>query len=220
MRKYNRHLKKRSNDMIRVGEALRVCTQDRRHTHRSWLEQGVQLPSGEGYNVRRPANAWGTPSAVESIIAAVGRYREIEPDAPLVQIGDISRQSGGPLRGHLSHREGRDVDIGVVFEPASDEGGPRKVDVARTWSLVRSFAEDDSVSVIFIDYELQRRLYEHAQSLDVDQAFLDRVFEYPRTGDGAAILYHWRGHTTHFHVRFEDRVSKVELPPPEERDQS
>jgi LysM repeat protein len=214
VRRYNKQLKKRNNDMIRVGEQLRVCTTNRKFTHRSWLKEGVQLPFGDGYNVRRPANAWGTPHAVAGITAAVARYRQIEPDAPLVQIGDISRENGGPLREHVSHQEGRDVDIGVVFEPEPADGS-RKIDIARTWSLLRSFVEDDAVSVIFIDYKLQKRLYEHAQEQGVDQPFLDRVFEYPRSGDEEAILYHWRGHTTHFHVRFKERAPK---PSPEDFD--
>ena len=207
VRKYNRQLKKRNNDMIRVGETLRVCTANRRYTHRSWLKEGVQLPTGEGYVVRRPANAWGTPAAVAGITAAIGRYREQQPDAPPVQVGDISRQNGGPLREHLSHQEGRDVDIGMVFAPDPDDDTQRKLDVARTWSLVRSFVDDPDVAVIFIDYKVQKRLYEHAQSLGEDQEFLDRAFEYPRSGDEQAVLYHWRGHTHHFHVRFKERAA-------------
>jgi LysM repeat protein len=206
VRKYNKQLKRRSNSMIRVGERLRVCTENRRYTHRSWLKEGVQLEPGEGYNVRRPANAWGRAYAVAGIAAAVARYREREPDAPLVQIGDISRQNGGPLRAHLSHQDGRDVDIGYVFHQAA-EGERRKLDIPRSWALLRSFVDDPNVAVIFVDYRLQKRLYEHAKASGVEQDELDRVFEYPRGGDEEAILYHWRGHTMHFHVRFRDRAT-------------
>ena len=203
--KYNKRLAKRPNAMIRVGETLRVCTTNRRYTHRSWLEDGVQLQPGEGYNLRRPANAWGTALTVEGIAAAIARYREREPDAPLVQIGDISRKNGGPLRSHMSHQEGRDVDIGYVFEPRED-GEPKKIDIPRTWSLISSFVEDDNLAVIFTDYKLQKRLWEHAQKLGVEQARLDEIFEYPRKGDGEHLLYHWPGHTQHFHVRFKNEA--------------
>lgn len=202
LRKYNKRIKSRPNDMIRVGETLRVCTTNRRYTHRAWLVDGVQMPSGEGYNLRRPNNAWGTPAAVEGIAAAIARYRELEPDAPPVQIGDISRKNGGPLRSHLSHQDGRDVDIGYVFATHDDEKS-RTIDIPRTWNLISSFVEDENLAVIFTDYRLQKRLYEHAQSIGVEQARLDQIFEYPRKGDGDALLYHWRGHTIHFHVRFK-----------------
>jgi LysM repeat protein len=198
----NKKLQGRANHMIRVGETIRVCTKNRRYTHRSWLADGVQLPEGDGYNVRRPHNAWGTAAAVEGITAAVARYRAVEPDAALVQVGDLSRKDGGPLGSHMSHQEGRDVDIGYVW--ARDEESDRKtLDVARTWSLLHSFIQEESVKVIFVDYRLQKRLYEYAQSIGVDQAELDRAFQYPRNGDHDAVLYHWRGHTRHFHVRFK-----------------
>jgi LysM repeat protein len=211
IRKANPRLKTRPNDMIRVGETLRVCTTNRRQTHRAWLVDGVALQPGEGYHLRRPANAWGTPAATAGIQAAIARYRELEPDAPVVQIGDISRKNGGPLRSHLSHQDGRDVDIGYVFEQ-HDEGKSRRIDIPRTWSLISSFVEDEHLAVIFVDYRLQRRLYEHAQSIGVDQARLDEVFEYPRKGDGEALLYHWRGHTIHFHVRFKPTPTKIRPP--------
>jgi LysM repeat protein len=201
LRRHNRRLKARANSMIRVGERLRVCTKMRRYTHRSWLANGVQLTEGEGYHVRRPGNAWGTSAVVEGISAAVARYRAAAPDAPPVQIGDISRHNGGPLREHLSHQEGRDVDIGYVYFEQGEDG--RKVmDLPRTWTLVRSFATDDDVAAIFMDYALQKRLYEHAQSIGVEQAELDRLFEYPRGNDDEAVFYHWRGHGRHFHVRY------------------
>ena len=208
IRKYNPRLETRANDMIRAGETLRVCSTHRRDTHRAWLVDGIQLQPGEGYNVRRPDNAWGTPTAIAGIETSLATYRSLEPEAPLVQIGDVSRKKGGPLRSHLSHQDGRDVDIGYVFETDA-EGKSRSLDIARSWALVRSFADNEDVSVIFVDYRIQQQLYEHAQSSGVDQAQLDRIFEYPRKGDGEAILYHWRGHTRHFHVRFKPTRAKA-----------
>lgn len=197
--RHNKRLKSRSNNMIRVGEKVRVCTTLRRYTHRSWFRDGVQLPEGEGYNIRRPANAWGTSTTIDSITAALARYRKAEPDAPLVQVGDISRNNGGPLREHVSHQEGRDVDIGYVFDESDD--GTKTMDLARTWTLVETFANDEDVAVIFMDYKVQKRLYEHAEAAGVDEAELQRLFEYPR-GDDDAVFYHWPGHARHFHVRF------------------
>jgi len=197
--RYNKSLKSRSNNVIRVGETLRVCTTLRRYTHRSWFRDGVQLPTGDGYNVRRPGNAWGTTATIAAILGSIARYRDLEPEAPLVQVGDISRHNGGPLRQHVSHQEGRDVDIGYVFE--EDEAGDKHMDMSRTWSLVRTFAEDENVAVIFMDYALQKRLFDYAASVGTDETELRRLFEYPRD-DEDAVFYHWPGHARHFHVRF------------------
>ena len=79
------------------------------------------------------------------------------------------------------------------------------MDIPRTWALLASFLEDENVGTIFVDYRIQRRLYKHAKSIGVDEAELDRAFEYPRDGDGQAVLHHWRGHRDHFHVRFKKR---------------
>ena len=192
IRKHNGKLRTRRNDMIRVGETLDVCTKDRGASERRWLADGVPLPEGEGYDNRRPDNAWGTKLAVDGIVTALAAYVDREPDAPQVQVGDISRKTGGPLREHLSHQEGRDVDIGVVWTDAGG-GQCRSLDVPRTWSLVRSFIETEGVRVIFIDYRLQQQLYEHALSIGEDEAWLDGVFQYPRK-DGEGLLYHWPGH--------------------------
>ena len=205
----NKSLRKRKNSMIRVGETLRVCTTLRRYTHRSWFRGGIQLVEAAGFHVRRPDNAWGTPAAIASILGALARYRSLEPNAPDVQIGDISRNNGGPLRSHVSHQEGRDVDVGYVWNEAKD-GERRSMDLARTWTLLRAFAEDDDVSVIFIDYRLQKRLYEYAESIGVAQERLDALFEYPRGSDRDSVFVHWPGHDDHFHVRFERRRSEPE----------
>ena len=203
LRRYNRRLERRKNSMIRVGEKLRVCTELRRYTNRKWFTGGVQLPPGNGYNVRRPANAWGTPGTVRAIVASIARFRAGEPDAPPVQIGDISRENGGPLREHVSHQEGRDVDIGYLYDAPKDEDERKTMNLSRTWALVRAFADRDDVAAVFIAYRLQKRLYEHAQSLGEDQARLDALFEYPRGHDDDAVIHHWPGHTHHFHVRFK-----------------
>lgn len=207
----NKRLAKRKNSMIRVGETLKVCTTLRRYTNRSWFSGGIQLPPGDGYNIRRPANAWGKPSAIEGIVAALGRYRELEPDAPLVQVGDISQQNGGPLRAHVSHQEGRDVDIGYVYDAPTEEDGKKTLNLARSLALVRSFTADPNVGTIFMSYRLQKRLYEFAKANGEDVAALDAVFEYPRH-DNEAVIVHWPGHTAHFHVRFAKQPREADEP--------
>ena len=56
---------------------------------------------------------------------------------------------------------------------------------------------------MFVDYKLQKLLYEYAESQGASEEFLDEIFQYPR---GKRRMYglirHWKGHTNHFHVRF------------------
>ncbi len=199
IRRSNAKLKTRDNNMIRQGETLRICSTSG-PAAKERLTGATQLPEGEGYVRRRPANAWGKPAVIHSLVAAIGRYHARMGDAEPIRIGDISRQSGGPLGGHLSHQGGRDIDVAYVFETEDDGRNP--VDIPRSWELIKSFAEDENLRVIFADYGLQERLYEHALSIGEDPDLVDELFEYPNRGSSRAVIYHWRGHDRHFHVRY------------------
>jgi hypothetical protein len=63
--------------------------------------------------------------------------------------------------------------------------------------------ETDAVRYVFVDYGLQRLLYEYAVEAGENPGWLATVFQYP-SGSRAArgVIRHWRGHGNHFHVRF------------------
>ena len=104
------------------------------------LVGGVQLPA-EGAEfltwdpiLKRAPNRgwrrWGTDRLLETIAQVLADYRELNPDAPRVMIGDLSRPHGGDFGprfgapGHASHQNGLDVD---VYYPRIDglERAPR-----------------------------------------------------------------------------------------------
>ncbi|HWB77182.1 MAG TPA: penicillin-insensitive murein endopeptidase [Nannocystaceae bacterium] len=172
---------------------------------------GQQLPlADDDYFVKRPHLAWGTATTINNITQAVDQYKRRHSVGPLVHIGDISKQGGGPLYPHLSHRVGRDVDVGYVLR-GEDADRTRfsgvthaNLDVARTWSLVKAFVDTGGVEVIFLDYGLQKILYEYAKERGTSEEELDELFQYPRgRGRSHGIIRHWRSHQHHFHVRFK-----------------
>jgi murein endopeptidase len=73
---------------------------------------------------------WGTDRLLETLSQVLADYRELNPDAPRVMIGDLSRPHGGDFGrsfgapGHASHQNGLDVD---VYYPRTDglERAPR-----------------------------------------------------------------------------------------------
>lgn len=173
------------------------------------LKAGVQLPPGRHYTVKWEAGAWGTSGTVRSIQGAIASYQRRMPGGPKIHIGDISKRGGGPFKPHSSHQHGRDVDIGYVLE--GKDGTERRfrratadnLDVARTWRLIKSFVDTDEVVYVFVDYKLQKLLYEHAKSRGASEDLLDELFQYPRGKRRAhGIIRHWKGHDDHFHVRF------------------
>ena len=173
------------------------------------MNDALQLEDGPGYVVKKPVFAWGTPRTIAAIRQAIRTYAAAVDGGPDVRVGDISKRNGGPFPPHLSHQTGRDVDIGYILS------GPQKntrrfvtatrhsLDRARSWALLRAMLETDAVRYMFVDYGLQKLLYDHAIESGEDPKKLATIFQYP-AGSRAArgIIRHWRGHGDHFHVRF------------------
>lgn len=176
------------------------------------LAQGIQLPAGLHYIVKRPDNAWGTPHTIRRIQDAVRSFHANGGvGGPKIHVGDISKKGGGEFPPHLSHRHGRDVDVGYVLHgPEADDtlfrnAGRHNLDIPRTWALLDGFLASDAIHYIFMDYGLQKLLYEHAVAQGVAAERLDRVFQYPRGRHAPhGLVRHWRGHVNHFHVRFHE----------------
>ena len=73
-----------------------------------------------------------------------------------------------------------------------------------TWAFFnKAFVDTEDVRAVFLDYNLQKLLYEHARKQKVSESTLDVLFQYPRgKGRNYGIIRHWKGHKDHFHVRF------------------
>jgi LysM repeat protein len=176
------------------------------------MTHAQRLPAGEGYLIKRAHNVWGTPRTIELLQRALATYRRAAAAAgPAVRIGDISRRGGGEFPPHLSHRDGRDVDVGYVLKGSAahvERFVPARrdtLDVARSWRLIEAFLATGEVQMIFVDYGLQALLYEHARKQGMAESELDELFQYPRgKGRGHGIIRHWRSHDGHFHVRFRE----------------
>jgi LysM repeat protein len=208
--------KLKDRNAIREGQKLIVWADGRvvrgfggRDVDTGVLPDGVQLPPGKHYVVKWEAGAWGTGKTVRAIQQAVVDYKRKAPSGPKVHIGDISKRGGGKFPPHISHQHGRDVDIGYVLQGKDADvtkfrtANAKTLDVPRTWALIKSFVDTDQVTYIFMDYRVQKILYEYAESKGVDEDTLDELFQYPRgRGRVHGIIRHWRGHSNHFHVRF------------------
>jgi hypothetical protein len=170
------------------------------------LVAGVQLPPGEGYELRYPNSAWGTTFAVREAVAALDRFAAVSDYPRAISVGTMSRQRGGEIGGHNSHQTGRDLDIRLPLRleiPPGYDPIPRRIDWQITWALVSAFVEADSVEMIFLDYGSQRRLYKAAQALGVSEELLDATLQYPRGSKAnRGLVRHSPGHESHIHVRF------------------
>ncbi len=177
--------------------------------NRGKLKNGMPLPEGDAWRLRPVRRrAYGTHTTVTSLVQAFESYGERFPDGPKIRVGELAKAGGGRVAPHASHRSGRDVDIGYIFN-GEDDGenrwprmNERNFDAAKNWYLIQEILASGNVQTIYISKKLQKLLHkEAAKTLPAEQ--LAALFEYPRTeASPHAVLQHWRGHDDHMHVRF------------------
>jgi murein endopeptidase len=179
------------------------------------LHDAASLPDGDGYVIRRPWRRFGTRTSVDYIERVVGDVREQFPDQHILAIGDISAEHGGQITEHHSHQSGRDVDIGLFYKekPAAYPQSfvvatADNLDREATYALLAGFVatanEPGGAQVIFLDYDVQRLLYDWAKEHDDDEDTLDKTFQYPHgRGSSNGIVHHEPNHDNHMHVRFK-----------------
>lgn len=172
------------------------------------------LEQGDGYELRRPTRAYGEAHVIEHLRSTIAVVRALHPEVHTLAIGDISAASGGKLDNHKSHQTGLDVDVGFYFKkvparyPNRFVGANADLDLAATWALVTAFARttgiDDGVHMIFLDYAVQKRLYDWAHARGTPDEDLAELLQYPRGKDSfSGLVRHWPNHADHLHVRFK-----------------
>jgi LysM repeat protein len=208
--------KLRDPNKLRVGHKLRIVTVgeilpgfEPEPPQPGRLSNPRKLPDHDAYVIKREHHVYGTARTIRLIGQVVERYTKRADGGPKLRIGDISKSGGGPLSGHLSHQEGNDLDIGLILQGQYADrlhfsgASADNIDLRRTWLLIEEFIATGEVRVIYLDYEVQALLYEHAKQNGVPKAKLDEYFQYPRgTGRTRGLIRHWRGHKNHLHVRF------------------
>ncbi|MFK7989991.1 MAG: penicillin-insensitive murein endopeptidase [Sandaracinaceae bacterium] len=195
---------------------------------RGHLTNAAELPlRGHGFHwetQRRNADGrYGTEELVHALVHAAGVVADAHPGSDLL-IEDLSRPSGGRIRGHRSHRSGRDADVAYYAERG--EGGPLNpsrslwftrslrvragratFDAVRTVLLLETLLADRSIEVshLFMAPHLQRAVLDAASAAHRAQ-FRDVL----RTPRGRRM----DPHADHFHIRIRcphgDRPACVE----------
>ncbi|HEX2678891.1 MAG TPA: penicillin-insensitive murein endopeptidase, partial [Polyangiales bacterium] len=175
---------------------------------------------------------YGTWQLVQLVRRGAQSVADQYPGSPL-SIGELSGAHGGPIPGHHSHRNGRDIDI--AFYLVDDAGQPATArdfvpvlrksglayfgagkyhfDDARNWALIAKLLDDDDARVqyVFVSNAMQRRLLAQAARVHAPDWLVQRartvMFE-PKSGNR---------HQSHFHVRIycpaEDRPYCSDRPP-------
>jgi penicillin-insensitive murein endopeptidase len=189
--------------------------------------------------VRNPSQAYGTEELVALITWAAEEVARQHPGSSL-NVGDLSRERGGRIRPHRSHRVGRDADLGFYLvdgqsgAPAEArhfvalprgakgtdrQGGSFAFDDARNWTLIAALVSQDVVPVqyIMVIAPLKERLLAEGRRRGASPELLARVEAVvgpQRSGRGR---FAYDSHDSHFHVRIycapDDRPACVDTAP-------
>jgi murein endopeptidase len=178
------------------------------------LQGAVPMLEGTGRHIHAQRyKAWATAATVAQLDRALAQWPEREPEAHHIIVGNMSAREGGVLNPHASHRSGRDVDLSFIqfWDGESEITWQRmtgeNLDSAKNWSLMELLVEQGDVEHIFVDYGIQKLLYEHAVAHRThDPKQLAHWIEYPLPpGSSNAIIKHVPGHVDHLHVRYACR---------------
>jgi len=150
--------------------------------HDGIITDAAEMPrQGEGYVLLRSKGArWGNPRLVAAIQTAAREVWRARPGGAPLLVGDLSAQRGGGIRGHRSHRTGRDADLllyalrpdgrpvrspgfvkvgpdGLAVVTAAEGDAPVKaddaylrLDVEREWLLVKALVASPEANVQWI----------------------------------------------------------------------
>ena len=176
------------------------------------LLDGVQLPKNtELYKRWHPENAWGSPRMIDVLIQAAEDVRWNFPEADPLVIGDISKESGGNLEGHKSHKGGSDADIGIYFGKSRQHMigfmnvSAQQFDAETNWVLIRSLLESNEVERILVDQSLVDELRKYViQAGEMTKEEANRTFPAKMTNEiwlREKVVHHHKGHKHHYHVR-------------------
>jgi hypothetical protein len=77
------------------------------------------------------------------------------------------------------------------------------LDVPKTWDMIQSLIGTHDVEHIYLDRNIQVRLYQYARSEGVEPEYLSKVFAMAGGGsERESIIQHVPGHRNHMHIRF------------------
>ena len=173
------------------------------------LHDGVLLePIDDVLAMQRPERGWGRAALVASIVRAARAVQGSEPRATSLVVGDLSKEGGGCLPPHRSHRGGLDADIGYFHLGGKQRtwlglATPEDIDPDRTWQFLSALRATGRLRYAFIDYDLQPVLYAAALRAGETPERLSSMFQYPRPREAtrSGVIRHLQGHADHMHIR-------------------
>jgi len=195
-----------------------------------YLVRGKELPLGGPHHAVLLEHAargtrWGTDELIDGILGAAAAVAAAHPDA-MMGVGNVARNGGGRLPWSISHKAGRDVDIGfymvdgqgrdvlpdtlLLLAPPDGTvtwgGTELRFDVARNYLFLEALLRSDRISIqyVFCADFLVKKLRAEAARRGAPRRIRKALETFVRQPRGTL------PHDDHFHVRVrcspEDRL--------------
>jgi len=171
--------------------------------NRGRLTNGLKLENQDYLSVQS-RNKYGSAELVQ-LINFAGCQMAQDYETPLV-VKDLSKKGGGKLSPHLSHQNGRDVDLGIYvhkdgtygnrFAPLHGKMNPETLEA--NWQFIKTLQEDQKITYIFWDQSY----------INQTRRFVQEKYGPEEWAEFGKVLQHAHGHKDHFHVRIEQPASK------------
>ncbi len=166
----------------------------------------MQLVASSHVQLAKEKNVYGRQELVDVLNYAACVMQQVY--GATLEVRDLSREGGGRLRPHKSHRDGRDADVGMYVH--TDEQGLYSVSRAmlRRGKVDREFMAPQALdaNVQFLN-ELVTGPYE-VEWIFVDKKLIHALETYAVGKYGAKfwqpiedVLKHEPGHRNHYHIR-------------------
>jgi penicillin-insensitive murein endopeptidase len=132
--------------------------------------------SGVGFlKLYLPRNrGWATRTLINVVKFAAAEVVSRNPNGGRLQVGDASKEAGGPASGHASHQNGLDVDLHYYhldqremdpndvkgFDESFVQNGKLSpnFDHPRNWAMVRALVSTGMISRMFLDPVIKKAL--------------------------------------------------------------
>lgn len=171
------------------------------------LLRGRRLKATRRVRLRFPTNTWGTTALIDGIHGCVDAVHRKHGRSHALLVGDLSRKSGGMLRPHEGHQNGREADVGFFMRSGKPLPGlwrlaAQDLDAARTLTFLECWIESGSLLRVFLDRSLQAPLVREAQRRGWSAETIHATFSYPRPGhERVGLIQHRSHHDNHLHLR-------------------
>ncbi len=180
---------------------------------RGKIHQAHALPlQGKGFSFLSLSENrnWGSLGLIETLEKSAAEMIDFFPEFTGLVIGDLSAETGGPIKPHLSHQNGLDVDVYFIrtdgLDPKTSLVANGKLlsafDLKKNWKFVKFLVSQGRINRIFADRAVKKSFCALYPS---ETEVLRRIRPFP-------------SHEAHFHIRLTcpaespECISQVEVP--------